>query len=365
MHSLARCDELTRWEGGHEAKTAMPFAKEAENLDLKQLRVLQLLLGERSVSRVATLLRQSQPAISATLKRLREVFGDPLLVRSGQTMVLTERAEEIRLTIDQLLDDLHQLLDPDEVFDPSQARRQIRIAAANCFEMFLIPRLTAAFRAEAPFATLEFTAPTGQSDFAHELEIGQLDAVIGNYPVPPQNLRYMALMRSEIACLVSADHPLAAQTAVGLDAYLTLNHISPTTRRQFALSPIDGTLAQMQLSRRIAVTVPEYALVEQLVPGSDLVFTTGRPYAEHLARGGELKVLDAPPELGSMTFYLLWHERSQFSKYHHWLRGVVRRVAKGADIFAPMHPALHRRSSALPGLPGEIGSGAAGPARVI
>lgn len=316
----------------------MPFATETENLDLKQLRVLQLLLAERSVSRVATLLRQSQPAISATLKRLREVFGDPLLVRSGQTMVLTERAEEIRLTVDHLLDDLQQLIQPDEAFDPGEARRQIRIAAANCFEIFLIPRLTAAFRAEAPQATLEFTAPSGQGDFAHELEAGQLDAVIGNYPVPPQNLRYMALMKSEIACLVSADHPLAGQRAIDLEQYLTLDHISPTTRRQFALSPIDGTLARMQLARRIAVTVPEYALVAPMLPRSGLVFTTGRPYAEHLARNGDLHVLDAPPELGSMTFYLLWHERSQFSRYHHWLRGVVRRVAKSADIFAPYHP---------------------------
>lgn len=313
----------------------MPFATETENLDLKQLRVLQLLLAERSVSRVATLLRQSQPAISATLKRLRDVFGDPLLVRSGQSMVLTERAEEIRLTVDQLLDDLHQLIEPDEAFDPSQARRQIRIAAANCFEIFLIPRLTTAFRAEAPQATLEFTAPSGQGDFSHELEAGQLDAVIGNYPVPPQNLRYMALMKSEIACLVSADHPLAGQKAIELEQYLTLDHISPTTRRQFALSPIDGTLARMQLARRIAVTVPEYALVAPMLPRSDLVFTTGRPYAEHLARNGDLHVLDAPPELGTMTFYLLWHERSQFSRYHHWLRGVVRRVAKSADVFAP------------------------------
>ena len=94
----------------------------------------------------------------------------------------------------------------------------------------------------------------------------------------------------------------------------------------------------MQLARRIAVTVPEYALVGQMLPGSNLVFTTGRPYAEHLARSGAFHVLEAPPELGTMTFYLLWHERSQFSKYHHWLRGVVRRVAKSADIFAPYEP---------------------------
>lgn len=334
-----------------------------DNLDLRQLRVLQLLLAERSVSRVATLLGQSQPTVSASLKRLRETFGDPLLVRSGQSMVLTERAEEIRVTIDQLLDDLQQLLDPDEVFDPQRARRPIRIAAANCFEMFFIPRLTAAFRAEAPQAALEFTAPSMQTDFAHALESGELDAVIGNYPVPPQNLRYMALMKSDIVCLVSAGHPLAHHRGIGLEEYLTLDHISPTTRRQAALSPIDGSLARLQLSRRIAVTIPEYGLVQQLLPSSNLVFTTGRPYAEHLAQRGGFTILEAPPELGSMSFYLLWHERSQFSKYHHWLRSVVRRVAKSADIFVPMYdpttpppdalePALpRRRDDHAPALP--------------
>jgi DNA-binding transcriptional LysR family regulator len=331
----------------------MPYASETENLDLRQLHLLQMLLAERSVSRVATILRQSQPAVSAGLKRLREIFGDPLLVRSGQSMVLTERAEDIRLTVDLLLDDLHRLIDGDDVFDPSQLRRQIRIAAANCFEIFLIPRLVAAFRAEAPHATLEFTAPHSPSEFAHEMEAGQLDAVIGNYPVPPQNLRYMALMKSDIACLVAGDHPLAGQNSVDLETYLSLNHISPTTRRQYALSPIDGVLAGMQLSRRIAITVPDYALVQQLMPGSDLVFTTGRPYADHVAKSGDFRVLDAPVELGMMTFYLLWHDRSQFSKYHHWLRGVVRRVAKSASIFNPLLPleAVREPSVAIIGQP--------------
>lgn len=327
----------------------MPFASETENLDLRQLRVLQLLLEERSVSRVATLLRQSQPAISATLKRLRDVFGDPLLVRSGQTMVLTERAEEIRLTVDQLLDDLAQLIQPDEIFDPGAARRQIRIAAANCFEMFFVPRLAAAFRAEAPQATLEFTPPSRPMDFAQELEAGHIDAVIGNYPVPPQNLRSMALLHSDIACLVDAAHPLAGSAAIPLETYLTLEHVSPTTRRQFALSPIDGQLARLQLSRRIAVTIPEYGLAPHLVRGSQLVFTTGRPYAEVLARSGDFRVLDAPEELGRMTFYLLWHERSQFSRFHHWLRSVVRRVAKSPDFFLPLErPAAPSVSLPLP-----------------
>jgi DNA-binding transcriptional LysR family regulator len=169
----------------------------------------------------------------------------------------------------------------------------------------------------------------------------------------------MALMKSEIACLVASDHPLSGQKAIDLEQYLTLEHISPTTRRQFALSPIDGTLARMQLARRIAVTVPEYSLVAPMLPQSGLVFTTGRPYAEHVARSGGFHVLEAPPELGSMTFYLLWHERSQFSKYHHWLRGVVRRVAKSADIFAPYVPSARTADFAAATMQGAEDSGRA------
>lgn len=315
-----------------------------DNLDLRQLKILQLLLSERSISRVANLLGQSQPSISATLRRLRDVFGDPLLVRSGQTMVLTERAEQIRLSVDQLLDDMRQLLDANEEFNPQMARRQIRIAAANCFEVFLIPRLTQAILAEAPHATVEFTAPSTQSAFADDLESGQLDAVIGNWPVPPPNLRHMSLITSDIACIMCADHPLARQQAISLDQYLALNHISPTNRRQMPISPIDANLASMQLSRRIVVSVPEYGLVHDVLPGSDLVFTTGRPFAEHIARQGAFHIASAPLELGRMTFYLLWHERSQFSKYHHWLRSLVRRVAKTGNLFSPLAPPL--RSSA-------------------
>lgn len=305
-----------------------------DNLDIRQLRMLQMLLAERSISRVADLLQQSQPSVSAVLKRLRETFNDPLLVRSGQTMVLTERAEHIRLTLDQLLDDMQQLLDTEDVFEPARSRRQIRISAANSFEMFFIPKLTRAIRAEAPHVTLEFTPHSTQGNFANELETGQLDAVIGNWPVPPQSLRHMALIKSDIACVVSETHALAKRQSISLEEYLNLNHISPTQRRQSSISPIDAHLAAMQLSRRIVVSVPEYNLVQHVLRDSDLVFTTGRPLAEYIAHLGGFAVLDAPAELGDMTFYLLWHERSQFSKYHHWLRTLIRREAKSPGLFA-------------------------------
>jgi DNA-binding transcriptional LysR family regulator len=335
---LARRDLLGEYLTSAKPGRAMSDNINADSLDVRQLKMLQMLLAERSVSRAAAILRQSQPSVSAHLKRLREIFRDPLLVRSGQIMVLTERAEKIRLMVDQLLDDMHRLLDADELFDSGRARRQIRIAAANCFEVFFVPRLTQAIRMEAPHATVEFTPHSMQSDLSHDLETGHLDAVIGNWPVPPQNLRHMALIKSDIACIMCETHAAAQQKAISLEQYLTLNHVSPTARRQFSVSPIDANLAAMQLSRRVVVSVPEYGLVKQVLPGSDLVFTTGRPYAEYMARHGDFRILDAPPELGSMTFYLLWHERSQFSKYHHWLRTIVRRVAKSSDLFLPQNP---------------------------
>jgi DNA-binding transcriptional LysR family regulator len=309
------------------------------SLDVKTLRLLGLLLKERSVSKTALLLGQSQPSVSSALKRLRVVLDDPLLVRSGQNLVLTERGEEVRETVGRILEQMDRLLDPDDGFDPAKSQRRLRIAAANCFSTFLVPRLIEVIYREAPGMRIDLVVPPGDAALMRGLEEGELDAIIGNWPMPPENLRYAPLFVSEIACVVRAGSPLARREGISLAEYLTLDHLSPTPSSSFAHSPIDGRLAQLNLSRRIAVSVPEYALAPQVLNRTDLIFTTGRPFAEHLAQEMPFTVFDAPEELGLMNFYLLWHERAHLSNCNRWLRSKIRHVARE---FADLAPAKRR-----------------------
>lgn len=303
-------------------------------LSLRDLDILRSLLSERSVSRVAAQLGQSQPSISAILRRLRDIFGDPLLVRSGQKMVLTDKGMLVSNQIDDLMNRFGELLESDETFDPATSERTIRIAAATSFEFFLVPHLITELNRIAPRCRLELFVPTLQSGLETERETGGLDAIVGNWPVPPPHLKHMPLASAKLACLVCVSHPIPAGTQLTLEDYLRLSHISPSSPKDLSISPIDGMLARLGLERRVVVSVPDYAIIPQLLPGTHHAFTVGQRYAEHATKNGKLKMLLLPEELGVMGFYLLWHERSQSSRYHRWLRDTIRRLVREADVLA-------------------------------
>lgn len=308
------------------------FSNINPSIDVRLLRTTYLLLRERNVSRVAVLLGQSQPTVSACLKKAREIFADPLLVRAGQRLVLTERGEEIKTLIGSLLIGLSDALNGQDHFEPQLSSQNIRVAALNCFGEFLVPAIAIRIRQEAPNITLDFFPPGDNPDLIDELGAGRVDVVIGNWPAPQQSLKSTALFQCDIASVVHRDHPMAdGDGPISLDTYLAANHISPTSVASAGYSPIDGRLSQIGVKRNIAISVPEYAMIPAIVGGTDLVFTTARAYAEHMvtgAAGRNLRVVNAPPEFDRMQLYLLWHERNHTSSAHKWLRNLIREAAK-------------------------------------
>jgi DNA-binding transcriptional LysR family regulator len=304
-----------------------------QGLDLRLLRVLHMLLTSCNVSRTADLLSLSQPSVSASLRRLREIFGDPLLVRSGAHMVATERGAALAPVVGKILDDINAIVGPAEAFEPRESRRQFRIVAANCFAPFFLPRISELILKEAPHVTVNFCSMQAEAEVMRGLEEGEIDLVIGNWPSLPERLRFAPLLTADIVCVVRTGHPLAQSHALDLKTYLTLDHISPTPWSIAGWSPIDGRLRELHCQRRIAVSVPEYTIAPSLLARTDLVFTTGRPFAEHLASSMPLALIKAPPELGRMYFHMLWHERSHASRCGQWLRGLVRGVAGEIDRF--------------------------------
>jgi DNA-binding transcriptional LysR family regulator len=296
-------------------------------IDLRHLRVLRALLAENSVSRAAKALGQSQPAVSVALRQLRDVFGDPLLVRSGAGMVRTERAESIAEALGNLIDEIDELVAPPGAFDPATSDRHIRIVAYLGLGSLLIPGIVDAIRTAAPNVRLEILQPGPPETIKRQLQDGELDLAIASRQSPFQNLRFAPLLESDFACIMSSAHPLAGQTRLSMEEYLSLDHLSPSSSAAVLGSPIDGRLLDLGYKRNVMITVPEFSLARYIVPGSNLVFTTVRPYAVELASNLPVKVLDAPPELGRMSAFQFWHEKSHHSAFSKWLRGTVRSVA--------------------------------------
>ena len=88
-------------------------------MDLRELRVLDVLLRECSITRTAQTLETTQPAISKTLRHLREQFSDPLIVRNGHAMQPTAKALEMAGQLRALLDAVDGLRSEAVAFDPA------------------------------------------------------------------------------------------------------------------------------------------------------------------------------------------------------------------------------------------------------
>jgi DNA-binding transcriptional LysR family regulator len=304
------------------------MSRSNDPFDTYLLRVFSTLMSERSVSRAATRLNQSQPAVSTALKRLREVFDDPLLIKDKQRMVPTERALQLEASVRVVLGEIDALLSPGDVFDPATTRQTFRIGSPD----YLAPPLMAAvvhyMRTTAPGARL-FLQPLGPDyDFDAALAEGELDVVIGNWPQPPEHLRTTLLLEDEVVCLVDRDHPGA--NGLMVNEYLEGSHVVPQLYSTLQRGVVETHLATQRLSRAPTVTVPYFSMAPHLLPGTDLIFTTSRHFAQHFAAMLPLAVVPSPIDFPPMRFYQLWHGRNQQAPGHIWFRSLLSAVMRTA-----------------------------------
>jgi DNA-binding transcriptional LysR family regulator len=292
-------------------------------LSLHDLRLLALLLQDRSVTRVAQATGQAQPAVSRKLLRLRELLGDALLVRSGGRMVLTERAQTLREPLREILAQAARLDGGAGRFDPAAAERAFHIVCSDCLPPDFLPGIVRRLTQAGPRIAAHVRPADPSFDLARALDEGGIDLVINNDPRPREDLRVGPLFTDEVVCLMRRDHPLAQERRLPLARYLRMRHLAPHTGAQPRSGPIDGELAKTGYPRHIAATVPEFNLAPYALLDSDLVFTTARRFAEHYARILPLRVVAAPAELPPMRFYQLWHERNHASAANRWLREQV------------------------------------------
>ncbi|MER1966611.1 LysR family transcriptional regulator [Castellaniella sp. GW247-6E4] len=297
-----------------------------EPLDAHLLRILQILLTEQSVSRAAIKLGLSQPALSNSLRRLRDITGDPILVRGKTGMVATERGLELLAHANDALAAIDRIKQPTGVFSPATTLREFHLGAPDYLDAMFLPNIAEILRREAPHAKLIVHPINADFDYVAALESGALDVVIGNWLEPPPHMHMSRLFDDEVVCMIGSQNPLATR-GLTLKRYLEIPHLAPfpyVSRRQ---SFIDGHLATQGLRRNIQMTIPYFGQVAGMLLRTDLVFTTGRQFAQHYARYLPITILPSPVDFPPMRFYLLWHQRSHSASEVVWLRRCVSRVA--------------------------------------
>ena len=299
----------------------------AEPLDTHLLRVLYLVLQEKSVSRAADRLGITQPAVSSALKRLREITGDELLVRTRAGMTATERAESLLVPTRAALDAIDNILVLATPFAPATSTRVFGVGAPDYFDAFFLSNLIDRFRARVPHGRLNVRALSLDIDFERLLEEGELDVVVGNWPNPPDYLRTTTLFDDEVVCMLSDRHPLAKKEALTADDYVAAQHLAPVRYAGGVRGAIDEHLHKLGIKRDIRVSLPYFHVAPYVLTTTDLIFTTGRRFASHYAKFLPIKIMPAPLNFPSLRFYQLWHERTHTAAPARWLREQIAAVA--------------------------------------
>jgi DNA-binding transcriptional LysR family regulator len=294
------------------------------DLDLNLLAILDALLVERSVTRAADRVGLSQSAASHALARLRDHFGDPLLVRGRSGMVLTARANELAAPIRQALEALDTALRGARAFDARRARRRFTIAMTDYLAVVVLPPLYERLAREAPGIDLVIASVVRSVEDTLETESVDLVVTMAAIGDDRPALYQQRLFEERYVCVMRRGHR-ATHRPLTVDAYCALDHALIAPRGGPGI--VDRQLAARGLTRRVAVQVPHSLVAPHLVAGSDLVLTVVERLARTYAAMLPLDIVELPIDVPATTCWQRWHERSHGDAAHAWLRGLVAEVA--------------------------------------
>jgi DNA-binding transcriptional LysR family regulator len=317
------------------------------SVNLNLLLAFEALLEEQSVSRAAARMNLSQPAMSSALGRLREVFNDPLLIKTGRRMKPTPRALELIGPVRSGLMQLRGALSDRPVFDPGQSTRSFQIAMTDYTELLLLGSLLQRMRRRAPKVQI-FVRRLDRifSPPENALRSGTFDAAIGFFPEAASlepGVRSLDLSVEENVCIARKGNPLVGNRFT-LRQFAKAAHLAVFYRAE-SQGMIDNVMAAHGLRRRLQATTPHFLSVPQIVAGSDLVAVVPAGLASIFQKTLQLEVRKVPLALPLLHTRLLWHEHADEEPAHRWLRREIKEcfIKSGKQSSADVQKAQPRR----------------------
>ncbi|MEM8661108.1 MAG: LysR family transcriptional regulator [Pseudomonadota bacterium] len=311
-------------------------------VDLNLLVYLDALLRERNVTQAANQLSLSQPAMSNGLRRLRDLFDDPLLVRTSEGMTPTERALELEPIVRDVLSKIDRAVQPRSEFDAGEAVRVFRIMASDYAESTLFPAVLSHLRTLAPGLTLDIMTPSDVSFL--DVERGKVDMVINRFDSMPQSFHQIHLWNDTFTCVLSPENPLLDEFT--LENYLKADHVwvsktgmgvgvgvNPDDVQR--LGWVDVALNKLGKKRQIRVFTRHYQAAMTLAEQNDLIVTLPTR-AALLKRDNPRVVLRDPPlEIPPLELKMAWSPLLQHNPANKWLRKLIADTARELDDKAP------------------------------
>jgi DNA-binding transcriptional LysR family regulator len=306
------------------------------SLDLNLLRVFDVLLEERSVTRAGARLGLTPSAVSHALSRLRYHIGDDLFRRDARGMQPTRKALEIGPSLHAALAQLHSALAPAD-FDPATSDHRFSIAAGAYPCAVLMPPLVAELQARAPGVRLHITEYP--LDLIEQVDGGQLDFVVASLESAPERFARERLITEALTWVVRNGHPICNGPA-RLEDLVALPHVVVAGRREAMghpsislrsswedLGALESELAKRGLTRRVGVVAPDTFSAITIVARTEMAALIPRRLALLSAQSRRLALIDPPYETPPVDMALLYRKDRLAAPHIAWMRDVIGEVA--------------------------------------
>lgn len=289
-------------------------------IDLNLLVTLEALLTEKNVTRAAKRLHLSQPSVSVQLRKLREIFDDPLLSPAPGGMIPTTRAQALLPNLRAALEEMRRVVEPKPPFDPATASLTWQVAAADYAEYAIVMPMLPRLRKAAPGVRIAIRQ-AAHSRMFKQLESGIVDVGLLALDSAPDRVLSRVLFREHYVLVARKRHP-ALRRKLTLDRFCELEYIVVSPEGGGFRGPTDVALEGRGRKRRVVLSVPHFLLVPEIVLRTDLVAML--PSRLVRDRADELQILTPPLQIPTYEMAMIWHERSDRDLAHAWLREQMR-----------------------------------------
>jgi len=308
----------------------MDSSKTLRLVNLNLLPVLRQLLRTRSVSRTAEDLNLTQSAISASLRKLRGLFDDELLVMRGREMVLTDRAEQLIAPLEALLASAEHLIGMPE-FDPATENRMFRVASADYITALIAPGLLPYLAEHAPGISMQTII--GGPRTSLDIQQGIVDLIIAPdqinewlhmpFQAPDSPFDYEVVLHDRLVCIAAQDDPdIGAQ--IDMATYLSKQHAAFYLRRELHASVEIETMQRLGIQQKNQILLQEFTLLPMIVAATRNIAVIPETIANIYSGVLPIRILEPPIEFEPIRLVMVWAKSQSKKPAHSWFRDAVR-----------------------------------------
>ena len=285
------------------------------------------LVEERGVTAAAKRLHLSQPATSAQLSRLREALQDPVLIRSGNQMLPTHRAQVAAAKARDAMVQIDDVFAEDNAFNPQVSQHRFSIGVTDFAMQAALTQIIAHLHQVAPQVDLQLQNLEqwkNEDGVLSALQTGELDFVFSRTVPVPKEVQSQKLLSTQWVTIANSQHPR-------IDKVLTLKRFLAEQHLLVSFSGdnsglVDEYLQAEGLSRRVSHTVGQFLYAGMIVSETELLCTMAEPIAVQLQRSHEnVRTLSCPVKMPPLNLSMYWHRRFESHPANDWLLQTVRR----------------------------------------